>query len=219
MARYGYWIEKTDTGSINSFLKSGRALGARRPVTRGRACAALTVVCRLLLSLWQSGKENFLQLSFFFCVQKQSECLVNLESALSPTPTPCPPSYLSNRTLKLRPQGFLFFFLKWFPLRQNMHHSWHEIQYFGSENVVLWWNFPKVKTIFFPSIELQSGELNAQAISDLNTRENWGSVDQDLTFTIPSWVIFIILKLPLLLSQFELALHTKIPMKFDKIWR
>lgn len=71
--------------------------------------------------------------------------------------------------------------------------------------------------IFFHPAELQNGELNAQDITDLNTCENWGSVDQDLTFTVPSLVIFSILQLPLLLSQFELVLYIKIPMKFDKI--
>lgn len=65
--------------------------------------------------------------------------------------------------------------------------------------------------IFFHLTELQSRELNVQDISDLNTCENWGSEDQDLTFTVPSLVIFSILQVPLLLSQFE------IPMKFDKI--
>lgn len=71
--------------------------------------------------------------------------------------------------------------------------------------------------IFFHPAELQSRELNTQGVSDLNTPENWGSVDQDLTFTVSSLVIFSILQLPLLLSQLELVLHIRIPMKTDKI--
>jgi len=71
--------------------------------------------------------------------------------------------------------------------------------------------------IFFHFAEPQSRELNAQGISDLNTRENWGSVEQDLTFTVSSLVIFSILQRPLLLSQLEILLHIKIPMKLDKI--
>lgn len=71
--------------------------------------------------------------------------------------------------------------------------------------------------IFFHFAELQRRELNAEDSSDLNTRENWRSVDQDLTFTVSGLVIFNILQLPLLLSQFELVLHIKILMKFDKI--
>lgn len=70
--------------------------------------------------------------------------------------------------------------------------------------------------IFFHLAELQNTELNAQGISDLNTCENWGSADQALTFTVP---IFRVLQLPLLLSQFELVLHSQIPVKFDKISR
>lgn len=70
--------------------------------------------------------------------------------------------------------------------------------------------------VFFHLAELQSAELNAQGISDLNTHENWGSADQALTFTVP---IFSVLQPPSLLSQFELVLHSQIPVKFDKISR
>lgn len=70
--------------------------------------------------------------------------------------------------------------------------------------------------IFFRLAELRSAELNAWGISDLNTRENWGSADQALTFTVP---IFGVLQLPLLLSQLELALLSQIPVKFDRISR
>lgn len=67
--------------------------------------------------------------------------------------------------------------------------------------------------IFFHLAELQRTKLNAQGISDLNTCENWGSADQALTFTVPT---FSVLQLPLLLSQFELVLHSQIPVKSDK---
>ena len=71
--------------------------------------------------------------------------------------------------------------------------------------------------IFLHLTELQSGELSAQGISDLNTCEKCGSVDQDLTFTVSDSAIFNILQLPLLLLQSELVLHITIPMKSDKI--
>lgn len=70
--------------------------------------------------------------------------------------------------------------------------------------------FSKGKDDFFHLAEPQSTKVNAQGISDLNTRENWGSADQALTFTVP---IFSVLQLPLLLSQFEPVLHSQIPVK------
>lgn len=155
---------KKQTQRINSFLKSGQALHAKHPVTRGRACRALTDMCKRLDSLWQSeSKISYSSTSPFFVCKSKANALLSWKVHFFL------PSCLRSISLKSRLWGF-FFFLQWFSLRQTMHHTWHEILQFRRENIALWWNFPKVKTIFFLSTELQS---RAKCAGYLRSKYMW----------------------------------------------